>query len=491
VALTYIAHHGVQIDAQTVDSLAFLVSGDDLELRNLAFIALQRGNEALFGTLLQRLDWHVDPSQTTFEQDHGSLALLAVHADTPLVELRRRVAPWSLLTEAHRRGGLFQDAKVAAEALNGAVHASGLQIEHPDVDISIDLTRRLGQISFSPPESTSSSGDPSSLRELFDMDAQQARRERAHSSGQEYLSQARNAGAVLATKIIPVAEARILVEHCSAEVEVWLDGYEQLSGAFRRRLNLSAGLYMSLCEALLETEPARGVALWHALDRCLTITFKESAGVNDLVHMPFRVSPTPHVRSLRDHLYSLARCKTDQGYLDVAIAATANGQLDWLGGRVAEDKQSAVSWRRRRALLVEGFIAQCNAPTWREGPISTSWEGVRQRAQDWINGDFLARHWWRRYLSAETPPSAFGAWRVFLLCVDRRASTWMRTEAAAQNLQSDLGRTKLAHAEINRHQVKSAMEDKETNGTNRMDKHLFGWADPSEWFELEQLASLG
>jgi hypothetical protein len=490
VGLTYIAHHVVTIDARTFDRLAPLASGSDLELRNLAFMALQRGNEALFGALLERRGWHVEPSQTTFEQEHGSAALLAVHTGTPLVELRHRVAPWSLLTEALRRGGSPQDAKVAAEALNGAMHIRGLQVEHPDVDISIDLTRQFGQISFQPPESTSTNEDPSSLRELFDQDAQQARRERAHSSGQEYLSRARDAGAVLASRIIGMAEARMLVEHCSAEIEVWLDGYEQQSGAFRRRLNLAAGLYRSLCEALLETDPARGVALWHVLDRCLTITFKGAAGVNDLVHMPFRVSPSPHVLRLRDHLYSLARCRTDQGYLDVAIGATSNGELDWLRRKVSDDMESQVGWRRKRAVLVNGFIAQCSEPTWREGEISTSWEQLRQGAQDWINGDLLARYWWRRFLGAQTPASAFGAWRVFLLCADRRAWTWMSAEGAAYDLENDLGRAKIAHTDANRNQIKSVMEDKETKGTNRMDKHLFGWADPTEWFEQEQLASL-
>lgn len=486
VAFNYIARHEVALDADTFDRLVPSASSSDPSSRNLAFIGLHLGSAVAFGNFLRSINWRVAPSQSTFEQDHGSRALLAASTTTPLLHLRFIVAPWCLLSEAVRRGCLAEDAKVAAEAVSGAMQIVGVDVDLQDVDISIDLARRPGQLSFDPPEHI-----PTTPREMFDEDAADDRRARAYASGDRYLTQAHDAGAVLAAKVIGVTEARMLIEHCSAEVETWLAGHDQNTPEFRRRLNLAGGLYLALCEALLEVDWQRGVALWHAIDECLSITFKGLAGINDLVRMPFRVRPNPGVQQLRTYLYSLARSRTDRAYLDLVICAASHDNLAWLRQKTAEDEASGVGWRRKRAILVNGLMTPASSPTWPEGPTVGSWGVLRRSASTWASNESFARHWWRTFLAAETPTQAFAAWKVFLLCADRRAWIWMSADVASHGRDDELGRAKLAHAHVNHNQLEKALGDNETKGTNRIDKHLLSLGDPSEWFEPGQFASLG
>ena len=486
VAFNYIARHEVALDAETFNRLVPLASSSDLSARNLAFIGLHLGSALAFGNFLRSINWRVDPSQTTFEQDHGSRALLVASTTTPLSQLRFIVAPWCLLSEAVRRGCLAEDAKVAAEAVSGAMQVVSLDVDLRDVDISIDLARRPGQLSFDPPEHV-----PTTPEEMFDEDAADDRRARAYASGDRYLTRAHDAGAVLAAKVISVAEARMLIEHCSAEVEIWLAGHEQNTAEFRKRLNLAGGLYLALCEALLDVDWQRGVALWHAIDKCLSITFNGPAGINDLVRMPFRVRVNPGVQQLRSYLYSLARSRTDRAYLDLVICAAGQGSLAWIREKAVEDEASGIGWRQKRAILVNGFMTPSNTPTWPEGPTIGSWGAIRRSANTWANNESFARHWWRRFLDAENATQAFAAWNVFLLCADRRAWIWMSADAASLGRDDELGRAKQAHVEVNHNQLERALGNKETEGTNRIDKRLLGWGDPSEWFDPEQLASLG
>lgn len=491
VAFNYMAEHAVALTGDMFATLAPVALGDDPTLRIIAFMGLQRANPVQFGEFLLRSHWHAAPSHTILEQDHGSRAILAASSTTPLADLQYTVAPWWLLAEARRRGGAAGDAKVAAQALDGALNVSGLDIEHPGVDISIELTRRPGLICFEPPAATSSNDD-SSLLQAFDFDALRRRQQQANASGREYLSRAHDAGALLATITIDVEDALMLVEHCSAEVELWLDGYEQRSPGFRHRLNLAGGLFLSLCEAVLKVDWQRGVELWHAIDECLRTTFSGVGGISELVHMPFRVKDNPGVLALRDHLYSLARNPTDSSYLEIVICAISNDQVEWLKWKIAEDEASGIAWRSKRSILIEGLIAQTSAlaPRWSTSIAVGLWDWLRRRGHNWSNNQGFARHWWRAFLLADTPAAAYAAWGVFLICVDRRAFAWMKEDIAIHGRDNELGRMKMAHVEVNWSVLEAAMREKESKGTNDMNNHLLGWRSPENWFQSDQLAAL-
>ncbi len=489
VVLNYLAEHGTRLAEAEFQLLApFALPGEDAHLRIVSFIALAQSNPLEFGAFLVAQGWRVEASQTMFEQHHGSRAVLAVSSARPLYDLRFAIAPWCLLSEARARGGLPADAKFAAAALSAVINIDGLATEHPGVDISVNVTDESGTISFDPSDENVAD-EEESFAAAFDFDAQIRRRSLAREQGREYLSRARDAGAVMAVRTVPIDEARMLVQHCSAEVELWLDGYQSQTFAFRQRLNLAGGLYLALCEALLESDPARGVALWRSIEQSLRTRFVGLGDINDLMHMPFRVRESPKVLELRDELYSLRRNGSDKAYLELVLCATSNACLAWLHDKIAADQASGLRWRQRRAIVIDGLVAEgsATAPRWREGPSVGLWDWLRRRGEQWADRQAFARHWWMTFLSAPDVETAYAAWHVFLLCADRRALAWTRSDLKAQARNDDLWRLKMLHLEVNDSQFETAMRSKETKGANDMERHLLGWDRPEAWFDAEQL----
>lgn len=492
VALNYVAEHDAPLDAEEFSLLApYALPGSDAQLRVLAFIGLERSNSSRFGKFLLDARWKVEPSQTVFEQDHGSRAVLSASQLTPLEDMKYTVAPWCLLAEARRRGGRLPDVKLAAQALSAAVNVDSVDAEHPGVDISVDVVRRPGLLSFDPPNRTTADGGDW-LRDQFNPDAQVRRQEEARESGHEFLSRARDAGAVMAVKTVEVLDARMLVEACSTEVDLWIDGYEERTPAFRGRVNLAGGLYVALCEALLELDWRRGVDLWRAVSSLLQTKFVGRGGVSELTHMLFRVPDNTGVLVLRREAYSLARSPNDKSYVDIVLAALTNGRRDWLQARVDEDAASGVGWRRKRAIMLTGLLAERSpdAPAWHSGPAVGTWGSLRRRGDTWVNRQAFARHWWCVFLATASAEAAYSAWQMFLLSVDRRALIWLKPETDLRRLDDELWRRKMAQVEVNWSQVEAAMRDAESKGTNGMDRTLFGWNSPETWFEPSQLERL-
>ena len=489
VLLSYLAERGTHLADPEFQLLTpFALPGADARMRIVAFIALARSNPFEFGAYLVNWGWHVEASQTVFEQDHGSRAVLAVSSTRPLGELRFVVAPWCLLSEACARGGSPADAKVAAAALSTAINIVGLAAEHPGVDISVDLPYDSGSISFDPSDE-SAKDEEQSLRAALDFDELSRRRSMAHEQGHEYLTRTWNAGAVMAVRPVPLKEAQMLVRHCSAEVELWLDGHEAQTSAFRQRLNLAGGLYLALCEALLETDPPRGVAIWRSIEQSLQTRFVGLGDINDLMHMPFRVREHSAVLELRDDLYALRRNGSDKAYIELVLCASSNGCIEWLCRKISADETSGSRWRQKRAIVLRGLLSEgsAEAPRWREGPLVGLWEWLRHRSDDWSDRHAFARHWWKTFLLAPDAQTAYAAWHVFLLCVDRTALVWMQPELKASAQGDDLWRLKMLHLEVNRSQLDEAMRSKETKGSNDPERHLFGWDLPVAWFDADQL----
>ncbi len=310
--------------------------------------------------------------------------------------------------------------------------------------------------------------------------------EEASERASAYLESARIAGASLHTIDVHLEDARMLLEHCSAEVDVWLDGMESKSLEFARRVGLAGGLFVALCEALLAVDPQRGVSLWYALADTLQMRYVGWGGIDDAIHMVFRVPESAPVLALRDELYSMRRNPTDKDLIDLVLCATANGSGSWLDRRVSEDEKSPHDWRRKRAITLRGLMASPSIEElkWSEGPARGSWEGLRNSAFVWGNRQSMARYWWRQYLTADTAETAYAAWHVFLACADRRAWAWIKEETERNRASGTLWHLKMLHFSLNRTKLTMAMEENETKGGNRMDRQLMGWEAPKQWLRL-------
>ena len=132
-----------------------------------------------------------------------------------------------------------------------------------------------------------------------------------------------------------------------------------------------------------------------------------AAGVEELLHMVFRVPDGPPVEALRRDLVELANCDTDDGLFRIAVAALYNGKSDWLAAKIEEDLKSDTVWKRKREQRsLAGFTVGESLPVadaWPAGIRHTDNADLRYKSARLRSTDACARHWWRVYLSSKAP----------------------------------------------------------------------------------------
>ena len=268
--------------------------------------------------------------------------------------------------------------------------------------------------------------------------------------------------------------------------ERMLDGKDNSTPEFVNQLRTAEGLYLTLCEVLLEEAPPKGAALWRALRDNLRTRFHGVAGVRELLHMAFRATPAAEVLALREEAASIVFCNTDEDLLELVIAAQVNGQDAWLQNFIATDTASNVLWRRKRAVVMEAFRASSDLPKlqWPQGEMTSSWDALIDHMRIWSNRAAFAKYWWKKFVDAEDANEAFAAWVVFLSCADRRAHVWMGKSAQAANKGSELDRLRGIHMELANHVLKRHLKKPEEENPGLAD-HLFGQDAPSAWLTLD------
>jgi len=111
VLFCYLSTHLTPVSDAIFERLITFAFGDDKDnLRTLAFIGLSSSNPMQFGRRLLERGWRVDSSQSVFEQDCGSLAVLRASNDKPLDAMAHILAPWRVLAAARERGSQPSDA---------------------------------------------------------------------------------------------------------------------------------------------------------------------------------------------------------------------------------------------------------------------------------------------------------------------------------------------------------------------------------------------
>lgn len=488
VLLNYLARHPIAIGQDSFDRVLPFAFGDDSKnLRTLAFIALERCASHEFGLALEKAGWRLAGGQSVFEQTCGSQAILAAGASRPLDDLSPRVAPWCLLTEARRRGGSASDAKIAAAALDRAL-SRDLSPGQEGVEVSVDATTKgPGNISLRV-EPPSQSDEPYTTD---DPEFEKRQRSEVTRRANAYIEHVRESSVGLHAVVMPVVDAQLLVRHCSAEVDAWLNGQDELTETFRRRVALAEGLFLSLCEALLDTDPKKGTRLWRNLVRTVRVKFRGIAGIDDMMFMPFRAKASGAVLALREELYSIRCNPTDKDYLELVVCATSTGCGQWLSDRISADEASPHDWRRKRAIRLRGFLdcPPVDHLSWFEGPMVGSWDYVRRSATMWRNAHSLERHWWNEFVAATTVEEAYAAWQVFIACADRRAWVWVSQDLNVARSEP-LWRLKVLHFEANRHELERKMASKEEAGSKAIKSHLLGWEAPTRWLDLVRAEQL-
>lgn len=490
VLCTYLWTYPEPLDDKIFDRLVQHALSNGEGHQTLAFMALTVCNGEQFGGALLNAGWKAHSTANEYQQDFGSKAIFAALKGRGLAEVSDLVAPWCLLDEAVKRGGRPEDLELASNVIDRALKWDGLTTFPSVACISV---KSAGTRNFISVEPNPKALDEDDAFNSFDPDVRWARHQAARETGETYLRNAKSAGAVMATRVVRLEAAQILVNRSPAVVSRWLEGLCEPTPAFISRLNQAGGLFLSLCEALLETDAIRGAQLWHVLRQHLRISFVGIGGLDELLLMLFRVPECAAVLELREYLYSLPQNANDESYQDLALAAVSQGGAHWLEAAIATDDEATDPFRRKRAIVLRGFLPteQSFRPTWREGECVGTWDALRMSAQETRNRAFLARYWWKGFLTAPDKLSAFCSWHIFLACADKMAWVWMDSDIEAQREDSELWRLKMLHLRFNESALESAINEKSTKGGNSLNKHLVGWDSPGSWFTPDALTGLG
>jgi hypothetical protein len=269
-------------------------------------------------------------------------------------------------------------------------------------------------------------------------------------------------GASLYLSDLDPLDMKSAIDYAPEIVAGWLEGSAETTYAFKQRVRMAEGLYLALCEALLDRDPRRGVVLWRALRSACVTRYVGKAGIEELLHMLFRVANTDPIAALRAEVLTLAQCHSDNALLHLALAAQINNGSEWLSDVIRDDLASTSPWKVMRGLVLQRFQTSELAKIpgrWPEGEAITTMETLKRVAAFAIAEDGWARHWWRAYLSAPTLESANADWTLFIRAADLRSRVWlegdMQDAAAIPHRER-----KLLHFISNRSALQRSMEKK-------------------------------
>ena len=304
-----------------------LAIDDDDYSAMLAFVILNNADARRFGRQLLHDGWSWSPNRHIYVNHYGTDSLIEASSFVSFEELVPRVAPWRLLEAARRRGADLEELKVAAAIFDAALTGDALDDLDLGSDVSVDLTR-VEYLPFSYSVSPRrSENDVEAMQLALDPEASLQAHRRALKVARSRIKEVQRNGADLFQAIFDKTDFESVIEHAPDYVGRWLEGFSGPTAEFENRVRLAEGAFLALCEALLTHEPGRGVRLWRVLSDTLRTRYVGAAGVDDLVHMVFRVPDSPEVNELRDEVAELNYDRTDDlALFNIAIAASFNGK---------------------------------------------------------------------------------------------------------------------------------------------------------------------
>jgi hypothetical protein len=492
-----LSFHSVEFSDATWSWLESVAKQTGHNLQGLVFHTLTRANPVRFGRMLAAEDWSWSPDAHFWVNHYGTGALIEATRSLPFDQMAPRLAPWRLLEAARMRGADPAEVRLAAEIFGHVLTAERIDAPDPGAILSVDRTEAKSSpfiFSVSPRPIQEDANDPmAALKAAIDVDAQIKAYRRAAETAASRIDKARKSGASLYLSDIKAGDLAPVLQHAPDMVDHWLEGSNELTADFRRRVCLAESAFMALCEVLLIHDPLRGTQLWRALRSTMRTLYIGAAGVEDLYHMVFRVPDSQSVAALREELVGLKWRHTDQELFDLAVGASYNGKTDWLDAVIESDRASNLVWKRKRGAVLAGFTANNTLPVagaWPDGQIRTGHAELERKSEHFRWIEACAHHWWRVYLEAHDLTESYAAWVLFLCSADRRAWIWISEDVQAIDDNSTLFNLKMSHAYLNQSNLKQAMKKRtEKLKESFIDRKI--WAGIGPWDKERDSVSFG
>ncbi len=471
------------------EKLLHTLDSQDEEFRNIGFMALSLCAPEVCGQRLLSKNWKADAADA-FTSHYGSDAVAHASKTFSFEDVQALIAPWRWLDAAVARSSQPSELQSVSVSLVRLVLSAAGEIAEPPGEFSMRSPEKGGLPSISVRESNLQETSDRDFFRTMGESAEEANRrmEELSKAAAASIRKVRASGYSFYLQSFHPSAVRAAYNCAPAEWNKLLNGAQDKTSDFVRRVHSAEGLYMALCEVLLELAPTQGAVLWEALASVVRTKMKGTAGISEFIHMVFRAPDSPEVDVLRKSLTSFALTSTDLAILDIVIAAQVNGRDDWLDKLIRQDMVSAYQWRKNRGLMLDALRSYPDPQTldWPFGVKVTSVESLASRMAKWHNRGALARLWWSRFVQAVDAASAFAAWNVFLTCADRRAYVWMEKEAESAFKDSELDRLRKLNVRMNRSQLERKLAAREEK-TNGLRNHLFGREAPAHWLEMDAI----
>ncbi len=454
--------------------------------KNIAFQILSQSDMVRFGRILFDRKWSWSADNKLFGSNHyGSGALIQATVSVPFDQIVANIAPWRLLEAVRRRGSVPLEIRVATVIIDNIIRENTVDY----FDISSSLVIECEGVDSDPGSfviypSIGEGDEEASASLMFDDDARLDAQRNAVDLAVKHVAAARNSGAKLYLMYMDAEDLVQVVLHAPEYIKKWLEGLEENSSEFNRRVSLSDGVYLALCEALLTHDPQTGALVWRYLQKNMRVRYRGYADIEELTHIVFRAPNSEVVIELRSELLELENCNTDRELYNVAVAACLNNKSDWLSDKIAIDRKSHYTWRKRRAIVFSGFSSFCTLPVddaWPSGELSSEFDELRKASARYRWSEACARHWWTVFLNEDDCAKAYAAWVLFLRTVDYRAYVWWKKESIIDSTLP-LYEIKKAHIDVNSDELKRAMrknvEDLEKKFLGkRTSQNIYPWAN--------------
>lgn len=154
----------------------------------------------------------------------------------------------------------------------------------------------------------------------------------------------------------------------------------------------------------------------------------------------------------------LNSCRSDLDLLDFALAmraARADDSISWIRSKIFEDLENAAPFYRARGFTLLAYLDEELKVDRLDESIEgeSAWIGeVREIAQKRLQQEVDCRFWFREFCRFNDDDQAWGAFILFLECVDRRCWLWIDKELEVKELSEERRRfLKINHQVIEQH----------------------------------------